>query len=515
MLTEVHTGDVIGIDAFEIIVEVDSRIGLPGFHLVGMASTAVTEGKVRIKTAVENSGFILKSKKITVNLAPAEIRKDTTAFDLPIALGVIAVDGSFKTDIFTGTLFIGELSLDGTVRPVHGALSITDMAARKGYSRIVVPRENGSEAALINGIEVCIADSLIQVMECLTGERAWENVYRDEPKFHLNDIPDFCDIRGQNIAIRAMEIAAAGGHNLLMIGPPGSGKSMLARRLPGILPPMDQQQAIECTKIYSVAGILKGNSLIDSRPCRNPHHTITSAGLVGGGPGPRPGEISLAHNGILFLDELLEFSRQTLETLRQPLENGNVTITRARGSISFPCNFQLIAAMNPCPCGHYGDPRKECICTNRTVEIYRNRLSGPLIDRIDIQIEVPGLTYAEIRSTTSSGEKSNDIRERVIKAWEIQQYRYRDEVEKNNARMNSRMIREYCNIDFKSELWLEKTVERNSLSVRSVDKILKIARTIADLGGYDKITMEHIKEASNLRTSDTKPLPKANNGFYA
>ncbi|MBN2725529.1 MAG: YifB family Mg chelatase-like AAA ATPase [Deltaproteobacteria bacterium] len=506
MITEIYTADFIGIDAYEIVVEVDSRVGMPGFHLVGMASVAVTEGRVRIRTAIENSGFHLKSKKVTVNLAPAEIRKDTTAFDLPIAIGVIAVDSSLSSEIFRNILFIGELGLDGTIRPVRGVLPITVAARNLGYKAIVVPRENAREAALIDGIDIKIADTLSQVMGCLNGLLDWDNAVSDQFEEDDMEIPDFADVVGQKKAIRAMTVAASGGHNILMVGPPGSGKSMLARRLPGILPPMNQTGSIECTTIYSVAGALSKTGLITRRPFRAPHHTVTSAGLVGGGPGPRPGEISLAHNGVLFLDEILEFSRNTLETLRQPLEDGNVTITRARGSINFPAKFQLVAAMNPCPCGHFGDKKRECICSQKTIMNYRNRLSGPLMDRIDIQVHVGSMSFSEIRAQRSASLSTSELRKMVLNGWKKQLLRFGPSTSMDNAHMTGSMIKKYCTLDTETESFLENAVENNSMSVRSIDKILKIARTVADLDNSENIQFEHLKEAVTYREIESEKI---------
>ncbi len=500
MHTKILSGDLNGIDGFLVTVEVDCQTGMPGFHLVGLASASMNEGRVRIRTALDNGGFELKSKRFTVNLAPAETRKDTTAVDLPIALGVLSVNGNLDVNAAAEGLWVGELALDGSVRPVRGVLSIAQLARRLGLPFIVVPEENAAEAALVAGLEVRVARHLRQVVACLMEREPWPAPPAAAPAPNSDGGADLRDVRGQIVARRALEIAAAGGHNLLFVGPPGSGKSMLAQRLPGILPALDFEEALDCTRIYSVSGLLDRTRLLTRRPFRAPHHTVSTAGLVGGGLGPRPGEISLAHHGVLFLDELLEYPRHVLETLRQPMEDRKITLTRARGTVEYPCAFQLVAAMNPCPCGYHGSALRTCTCSPEGIGKYRSRLSGPLQDRFDLQVEVPGLKYAELRAQPE-GEPSESVAARVREARERQRRRF-DGRPLLNGRMPGTAVRAHCRLGREAEALLERTVERWGLSVRAIDKVLKVARTVADLEGVDSLDAGHVAEALQYRHLD-------------
>ncbi len=500
MHTKILTGDINGIDGFLVTVEVDCQVGMPGFHLVGLASTAMNEGRVRIRTALDNGGFELKSKRFTVNLAPAETRKDTTAVDLPIALGVMAVNGSLEPSLLADSLWVGELALDGSVRPVRGVLSIAQLAQLEGIPTIVVPEENAAEAALVRGLKVRVARDLRQVVACLNGILPWPDIPAPDSPAGPGELADLRDVRGQILARRTLEIAAAGRHNLLYVGPPGSGKSMLAQRLPGILPELSFEEALDCTRIYSITGLLDRTRLLTSRPFRSPHHTVSVAGLVGGGAGPRPGEISLSHHGVLFLDELLEFPRHTLETLRQPMEDRRITITRAKGTVNYPCSFQLVAAMNPCPCGFFASDLRTCKCSGDSIARYRSKLSGPLQDRFDLQVEVPGMRYGELKNSPE-GEPSSAVRARVLAARRRQAARFGSRPLLNGT-MDARAVRECCRLTSAGEKLLERAVERHGLSVRAIDKILKVSRTIADLEGAVDIHTPHVSEALQYRALD-------------
>lgn len=488
-------------------VEVDIAKGLPSFTMVGLAETSVRESRERVKAAITNSGYVFPPGRITVNLAPAHIRKEGTGFDLPIACGILAASDTIPGDALGGYLMLGELALDGRVKPVAGALSMAMAARNAGIAGIILPEENSLEAAVVSGLSVFPVKHLSEAVGFLC--RAIEiSPVEVDPERELDsgrEMPsDFSEVAGQEHVKRALEVAAAGGHNLIMVGPPGSGKTMLARRFAGIIPPMTLAEALEVTRVYSVAGLMPGGSAIVShRPFRSPHHTISDAGLIGGGGVPKPGEVSLAHMGVLFLDELPEFKKSVLEVLRQPLEDRCVTISRASASITFPADFMLIAAMNPCPCGYHGDPSRECTCSAYQVQRYRSRISGPLADRIDIHVEVPAVTYRDLAGR-DPGEPSASIRKRVTAARKIQGARFAGSQIKINAGMSTRHIRKYCPISKKSAALLEKAVDRLGLSARAYHRVLKIARTIADLEGSDGISSAHILEALQYRGLDRR-----------
>ncbi|MGD8848773.1 MAG: YifB family Mg chelatase-like AAA ATPase [Anaerolineales bacterium] len=500
MLARVHAAAVVGLEGEIVEVEVDTARGLPSFPIVGLPDTAVQESKERVMAAVKNAGMIFPRGRVIVNLAPADLRKEGPAYDLPIALGVLAATGQIKRDWLENIMVVGELSLDGSVRHIRGVLPMAVLARQHGVQAMYVPEADAPEAAVVQGLDVYPVENLTALVNHLTGVVPIEQV----ESISLADVElewplDFEDVKGQEHAKRALEVAAAGGHNVLMTGPPGAGKTLLARALPSILPSMRFDEALDVTRIYSVADQLSPETpLIRTRPFRAPHHTISNAGLVGGGNWPRPGEISLAHRGVLFLDELPEFGRKVLEVMRQPLEDKIVTISRARGSLSFPANFMLIAAMNPCPCGFFGDTKRECTCTPATVTRYQKRISGPLLDRIDIHVEVPRVDFEKL-SSDRVGESSASVRERVEHSRQLQRERFEGTSLACNADMGPGEIRVYASTDEEGRSLIRQAMRQIGLSARGYHRVLKLARTIADLGGEDEIKTVHLAEALQFR----------------
>jgi len=505
VLASLRSAAVFGVEALAVIVEVDVSFGLPVFTMVGLPDASVRESRDRVRTAIRNSGFEFPGHRITVNLAPADIRKAGASYDLPIALGVLAASGVVEPRLLDGVVLLGELSLDGSIQPIRGVLPVAVATKREGKAAILLPRANAPEAWVVEGLRVLPVDSLLEAVQALNGPYQADNICAKAGTVAVHPCtdpePDFADVAGQGLAKRALEIAAAGGHNILLIGAPGGGKTMMARRLAGVLPALDFEEALDCTSVHSVAGTLPaGTALMHHRPFRAPHHTISEVAMVGGGSIPRPGEISLAHNGILFLDELPEFERRVLEALRQPLEEGRVTISRASRTASFPARFMLVAAMNPCPCGFYGDRRRACRCTDPQIQRYTGRISGPLRDRVDLVVDVPAVgSTVRDDGDRSRRERSSAIRARVVEARHRQHARFGESNSRLNRQLEGSQLHQHCRLDGRGTRVIETAIEKFCLSARGCDRVLRVSRTIADLAGHATISSLHVAEALQYR----------------